>query len=198
MANLKIVKETETRWNDYYEDNDVYIRTSVLNVDTNKYVVDEEDFTEYGTGLIFAENEEGCNSEGLHLVKVNGECKAIIKWEGLFYERNDQLVITGLNEKSTTDEILSIAEKVTVYNTNGKKLFKTERFFGDPYCVTFKIKFSKNTVTCMEISSSYPAEHTIYKTVYNYDGQKLLSKKQNITNQDILDKVNTDDSELSM
>ena len=196
MANLKIVKETERRWNDYYEVNEVYIHSRVLNVDTNKYVEDKEKLIKYGDNTIHIENEEGCNDEGLHIVKVNGDCKAIVKWKKPIYERNGQVVI--LNEKSTTDEILSIVENVTVYNTNGKKLFETARFYGDPYCVTFKIKFGEKIVTCMEISSSYPAEHTIYKNVYNYEGQKLLSERLTITNDEILDKVNKDDNELSM
>ena len=196
MANLKIVKEAETRWSDYYEVDEVYIHSRVLNVDTNKYVEDKESLIKYGYNTIHTENEEDCNDEGLHIVKVNGECKAIVKWKQAIYERNGQAVT--LNEKSTTDEILSIVKDVTVYNTNGKKLFETERFFGDPYCITFKIKFSESTITCMEISSSYPAEHTFYKNVYDYDGQILLSKVQNITNDEILDKVNTDEKELSM
>ena len=199
MANLKIVKETEKRWNDYYEHDDVYIYSRVLNVDTNKYVVDEEDFLNYGTGVISAVNQENCIDEGINIIEINGESKAIVKWEKPIYESNGELVgFCGENGK--LEEILKSVRKVSVYNTNGKLLFETIRSNEDGYMYNdFKIKFKENVIYCIEMNTIFGnTKHTIYKNAYSYDGKVLFSKEETITNQDILDKVNTDDNELSM
>lgn len=189
MANLKIVKEKETRWDDYLEHNVVYIHTRVLNVDTNKYVLDENDYS------IHAVNEENSFDEGLKIVKIDGECKAIIKWEHPYYERSGKIIVGG--KKTSLDDILSVAKRVIVYNTAGKTIFEIQRMFEDYNCSTFKIKFGEKTITSMEIVSHELTEHTIFKNVYSYDGQHILSKTKKITNEEILDKIDTDDNELT-
>ena len=199
MVNLKIVKEKENRWVDYLESNEVYTNTKVLNLDTKKYVKDEKGET------IHAENEEDRYTEGLEIVKVNGECKAIVKWEIPFCDKtlNDDKIIENeimeINgrKKYSVDDILSLVKKVTVYNTDGKKLFETQRDYDDFNSFTFKIKFGEKTVTCLEIESILPKEQKIYKNVYSYEGEKLFSKKQILTNEEILDKINTNDNELT-
>ena len=198
MANLKIVKETETRWNDYYEVDEVYIRSRVLNVDTNEYVVDEDSLI-YGTGGISALNQKNCIYEGINIVEIDGESKAIVKWEKPIYESNGELVgFCGENGK--LEEILKSVRKVRVYNTDGKLLFETSRSNEDGYMYNdFKIKFKENVIYCIEMNTIFGnTKHTISKNAYSYDGKVLFSKEETITNQDILDKVNTDDNELSM
>ena len=152
-------------------------------------------------GVLLAVNIDEIKNEGFHIVKVNEKCKAIVNWKkpinGSYYEK-DGKQIKYSDDNAETEEILKGVEKVSVYNTNGKKIFETERVFEEACSVTFKIKFGEKTVTCIEMSSIYGGDHTIYKDVYNYDGQKLLSKKQEITNEDILNKVNAYDNELSI
>ena len=192
--NLKVVKKEEKYWNDSLKKYEKKIYSKVLNVDTNEYV--ESD-------IIHAVTYGDFVDEGLRIVKVDGECKAIIKWEREIFIRGGKLV-ADCNEKSSTDKILSNAKLVTVFNTDGKELFEARRVIDDDHYITFKIIFGKNTITCLEmevetdIMEVEQADgYILYKKVYNYDGKKLNSKKRIVTYEELINKASKDDEELS-
>lgn len=185
MANLKIVKEKEMR------ENEKFIRTRVLNLDTNEYIVDEE-YYDCGLNRITALNSEKYADEGVKIVDVNGQSKAIVVWKKPIYEINGKLV-GFCGEDVEIDEILKRVKYVYVYNTDGKLVFETTRMYEyEENIKDFKIKFKENAIYLTEMETPFgEPEHIITQKIYNYDGNVLFNKKETITNQDILDKVET-------